>query len=169
MKIIILLTLMLAFSAIAEEKQYDLGNGLSVTIIESPFAPSDWNITYCPNSERICLINGVTPNGVDGNMPITYLKILIATINGKQYNLDSSNMFNAWGNRPLEDPSSVKYFAGSCQHETWCTFRGLFSDGAGSFVAEWQVRQGVPERTIITSSNDIVHLFINSIDPPVYE
>ena len=78
-------------------------------------------------------------------------------------------MYNAWGKRPLKyKNSNVKYMAAVCQTESWCTLRGLFSDAAGSFVAEWQIRMGKPERTIITNSNDVVSLFIKNIGPPEY-
>ena len=45
----------------------------------------------------------------------------------------------------------------------------MFSDAAGSFVAEWQIVNGISTRTVLTSSNDVVHLLMEHIDPPEYE
>ena len=163
-----IIILLVSCSVFGEEKSYDLGNSLSIHIEEKAFVIDEWEIKYCPNSKVVCLINGSSPYGVDGTTPKTYLSKLTAIINGKKFVLDSSNMFNAWGTRPLEYPGAVKYFAGICQSKNWCTLRGLFSDAAGSFVAEWQIRQGIPERTIITTSKDVVSLFIKNIEPPVY-
>ena len=78
-------------------------------------------------------------------------------------------MYDAWGARPLEVKGVVRYFGGKCFDTKNCQLRGLFSDAAGSFVAEWQIVGGLPTRTILTSSSDVVHLFMNNIDPPVFE
>jgi len=168
MRITALLLVFFSLSVLAEGKTYKLKENISITIIEKPFNESEWDITYCEKSKHICLINGKRPYGFESAKPKHYMHSLIATVEGVKFTLDSSNMFNAWGDRPHEYPGTVKYFDGVCQTKNWCTFRGLFSDGAGSFVAEWQIRQGIPERTIITTSSDVVHLFIKSISPSVY-
>ena len=155
--------------AVADEKTFDLGNGLKISIEEKKFDPSEWDITYCPNTKFICLINGKVPYGVDNVVPSSYLSKLTATVNSKSYQLDTTNMFNAWGERPLEHPGAIKYFSGTCENPKWCIFRGIFSDAAGTFIAEWQVRWGVPERTVITTASDIVNLFMKHIDPPGYK
>ena len=50
-----------------------------------------------------------------------------------------------------------------------CQFRGLFSDAAGSFVAEWLIVDGLAIRTVLTSNNDVVNLFKKNIDPPEFD
>ena len=156
-------------TASGEEKKFDLGGGLTLHLEEREFISSDWDIEQCPGTETICRINGRVPFGVDGSTPKQYLHKLAVTNGDQVYLLDTSNMFNAWGNRPLQYRENVKYFYGVCHNIRWCTFRGIFSDGAGSFVAEWQVRDGLSERTIITGAQDIVHLFITHIEPPIYK
>lgn len=163
------ISLLLMSVACANEKAFDLGGGLKLHLEEREFVSSEWEIELCPGSESVCLINGKVPFGVEGSTPKSYLYKLEITNGNQTYQLDISNMFNAWGKRPLEYSGTVKYFFGTCQNPKWCTFRGLFSDGAGSFVAEWKVRMGLTERTVITNSNDIVHLFITHIEPPTYE
>jgi hypothetical protein len=78
-------------------------------------------------------------------------------------------MYDAWGARPLEHPGAVRYFGGKCIDSANCQFRGLFSDAAGSFVAEWRVVNGISVRTVLTSSDDVVSLFMKKIDPPEYD
>jgi len=93
----------------------------------------------------------------------------MATFAGRSYSLDVSQMYNAWGSRPLEYKGSVRYFGGSCENALNCTLRGLFSDAAGAYVAEWQIVNGVSERTILTWSADVVTEFMKHIDPPEYD
>jgi hypothetical protein len=78
-------------------------------------------------------------------------------------------MYDAWGSRPLEIKGVIRYFGGNCRDEKNCQFRGLFSDAAGSFVAEWFIVDGRPMRTVLTDTNDIVNFFSKNIDPPVFE
>ena len=169
MRIFALISLLFAFYSNAEEKQFDLGSGLLVKIEEKPFLSSEWEITYCENGTSVCQINGSYPFGAAARIPKTYLSKLAVSFKGKEYALDSSAMFNAWGERPLFYENGIQYFAGVCNHDNWCTLRGLFSDSAGSFVAEWQLRDGVVQRTIITYSDDVVHLFMKNITPPIYD
>jgi hypothetical protein len=50
-----------------------------------------------------------------------------------------------------------------------CQFRGIFSDAAGSYAAEWKIINGKSYRTFLTSSKDVLDLFIKNIDPPTFE
>ena len=89
----------------------------------------------------------------------TYLKNITASYQGHSYTLDVADMYNAWGNRSLEHPGVIRYFGGRCYDKSNCQFRGIFSDAAGSFVAEWLIVDGLAIRTVLTSSNDVVNLF----------
>lgn len=77
-------------------------------------------------------------------------------------------MYDAWGNRPLEVKGAIRYFGGRCSDVKNCEFRGIFSDGVGTFVAEWRVVDGVPIRDVLTDSSDIIDLFMHNIDPPIH-
>lgn len=165
--VIVLISIVIEVSA--KPKTFSLNDELLVTFEEKPFIKSDWKITYCDNGWSVCQINGKYPFGAAARIPATYLAKLTASIKGQEYSLNSSNMFNAWGDRSVKLESGTQYFSGVCNHEKWCTFRGLFSDAAGAFVAEWQIRDGVPERTIITYSDDVISLFIGNLTPPVYD
>ena len=78
-------------------------------------------------------------------------------------------MYDAWGARPLEQEGVIRYFGGKCFDKENCQLRGVFSDGAGSFVAEWRIVNGHAARTVLTTSSDVVNLFKQHIDPPSFE
>ncbi|VAW58416.1 hypothetical protein MNBD_GAMMA08-201 [hydrothermal vent metagenome] len=101
--------------------------------------------------------------------PKTYVNKITFYVNNKSYNLENMYMYNAWGNRPLEVPNVIKYFDAHCYDNSNCTIRGIFSDAAGSFVAEWKIINGESFRTIITDSSDVLGVFKNNISPPVFE
>jgi hypothetical protein len=144
-------------------KSFTLPSGVSIQIIETPFVSKGHDIKGCTGDFDLCIIDGRIPYGSFIDLPHTRLKSMIAVYRGKRYSLDTSQMFNAWGRRPLTD-GDTRYFGGGCYDEDNCLFRGLFSDGAGTFVAEWRVRNGVSERTILTRSTDVMNVVRNNID-----
>ena len=166
----IALNLFFSYSAIAEtQTTFMLPSGVEVKIIEEKFSVSDFDVEGCGNSDTSCLINGNLPYGTAFGLPKSYLKELTVTYNGRSHKLDTSNMYNAWGSRPLEYKGVIRYFGGNCYDKDNCQFRGLFSDAAGSYVAEWKIIYGKSYRTVLTGSGDIINLFMENIDPPIYE
>ncbi len=143
-----------------------LPSGVSVRIVEAPFKPSRFKIRGCTEGASSCLINGRIGAGTTGLLPKTYVKEIRITVGTSSYVLDSSDMYDAWGSRPLEHPGNIRYFGGDCVHQRLCQFRGIFSDGAGTFVAEWIIIDGVSARSVLSSNSDIVGLFMKNIDPP---
>jgi hypothetical protein len=141
-------------------------SGVEVTIIESTFDKDIFSVERCSSNDSICRINKKFPYGVDIDFPKTYVKSITVSLQGRSYALDATGMYNAWGGRPLEHHGVIRYFGGGCSDNKNCQFRGIFSDGSGSFVAEWLVVDGLATRSIITGSDDVVNLFKNNIDPP---
>ena len=139
-----------------------LPSGVAVRIVEAPFAAS---------RDTACRINGrpVHWGNTDTPPPKTYVKSLTISFKGRSYALDASCMYNAWGRRPLEVPGVIRYFGGKCSDAKNCAFRGIFADASETFVAEWRIRNGMPIRTVFSSSEDIVNLFMKNIDPPDFE
>lgn len=148
---------------------FTLPSGVEVTIVEAPFQQERFKIEGCSDKGSICRINGHIPFGMAFGLPKTYVKSLTISFQGKSNALDVSDMYNAWGNRPLEYPGKVRYFGGKCFDVKNCQIRGIFSDAAGSFVAEWLIVDGRPFRTILTGSNDVVDLFMKHIEPPEFD
>lgn len=157
----------LAFASVASandaNQSITLPSGVSIQIIETPFASKGHDVKGCTGDVDLCIIDGRIPYGSFIDLPHTQLKSMIAIYRGKRYSPDTSQMFNAWGGRPLKD-GDTRYFGGGCGDEENCIFRGLFSDGAGTFVAEWRVRNGVSERTILTRSSDVMNVLRNNLD-----
>src|SRR5882724_2818954 len=140
----------------ATEATFTLPSGVNVRITEAAFKRTLFNIVGCTGEGTTCRINGRPPFGSVVEIPNTYVKNISIAYQGQSYSLDSSDMYDAWGARPLEVKGAVRYFGGKCSDSKNCRFRGVFSDGAGSFVAEWRVVDGRPNRTVLTDSNDIV-------------
>ncbi len=155
-------------SLAAKTSVLSLPSGVQVTIVEAPFAPSRNRIQGCNKDGGPCLINGRPPFGVSIGLPAFYVKSIRVSYEGRSYSLDTTNMYNAWGDRPL-NRGNVRYLGGRCDGPGYCTIRGIFSDGGGAFVAQWAIYEGVSMRTVITGADDIVDLFIKNIDPPEYD
>ena len=149
--------------------RFTLPSGVEVELVERAFVKSQFKVDGCFGQEPRCLINGRIPFGTNFDLPKTYLKSLKVSFQGKTYSLNSADMYNAWGARPLEYPGSIRYFGGKCFDSLNCQLRGVFSDASGSFVAEWRVIHGVATRTVLTDSSDVIHLFMEHIDPPEFE
>jgi hypothetical protein len=155
--------------ALAETATFTLPSGVAIRIVELPFKASKFKVQNCDDEEMPCLINGRVPFGVGHGLPRTYLKSITVSFEKRSYSLDVSDMYNAWGNRPLEVKDVVRYFGGRCFDAMNCHFRGLFADAAASFVAEWYIVEGVSKRTVLTASEDVVNLFTKNIEPPLLE
>lgn len=148
---------------------FTLPSGVAVRIVEAPFKASRFKVQGCSGQDSGCRINGRIPIGTAFGLPKTYVKSITVSFKGRSYPLDASDMYNGWGGRPLEVPGVVRYFGGKCFDAKDCQFRGLFSDAAGAFVAEWRIVNGVSIRTVLTDSDDVVNLFMQNIDPPEFE
>ena len=153
--------------------KFTLPSGVQVRIVEAPFDSSRFKVKQCPETRGStpCLINGSIPFGIGWELPKTFVKSITISFKGQSYELDASQMFNAWGQRPLAFPApiGVRYFGGKCFDSRNCQFRGLFSDGGGSFAAEWLIVDGVSLRTVLTYTDDIVGLIADHIDPPEFD
>lgn len=146
--------------------EFTLPSKVRVKIVESAFGKSSADIVGCTTEDGECRIDGHVPFGIGFGLPKTYVKAITVSYEGRSFNLDSSDMYNAWGDRPFEVKGVIRYFGGSCADPKNCQFRGLFGDGAASFVAEWRVVDGLSVRTVLTDSDDVVALFRRQIDPP---
>jgi hypothetical protein len=167
--VLALLMVTIAPSVAAEVEttaSFTLPSGIAVAIIEAPFEPAVAKIDKCSDGGSICRINGNLPFGAAGDVPQTYVKRITVAVGGKSYDLSAADMYNAWGSRPLKFHDLIQYFGGNCKDQKNCRFRGLFSDAAGAFVAEWQIVDGISVRTILTNSPDVMNLFVRHIEPP---
>ena len=148
---------------------FTLPSGAAVRIVEAPFVASLFKVNGCSEQDSKCLINDAVPFGVAFGLPESYVKSIVVSFSGHSHSLDVSNMFNAWGTRPLEVKGVIRYFGGKCWDADNCQLRGLFSDAAGTFVVQWSVVDSRQTRTVITASEDVVDLFEEHIDPPEFQ
>ena len=174
MHVVILLGCLFSTSALADTTStFTLPSDVDVTIVESVFDEEMFDVEMCPlsgwASGFICRINGRVPYGMAFGFPETYVKSITISYQGTSYALDVTDMYNAWGDRPLQYPGGIRYFGGKCFDKKNCQLRGLFSDAAGAFVAEWWIVDAVSIRTVLTGSRDVVHLFGENIDPLEYD
>lgn len=168
--VIVLSFALFVSSAIADTTSaFTLPSGVGVKIVEATFEQSLFKVEGCSDKDEVCRINGHTPAGIAFGLPNTYVKSITVSFQGRSYSLDVSDMYNAWGSRPLEYPGKIRYFGGKCFNAKNCQFRGLFSDAAGTFVAEWKIVNELPVRTVLTDSNDVINLFQQNIDPPEFD
>jgi hypothetical protein len=121
-------------------------------VFASQFEPRNHNIKKCEilNWTGVCLIDGKPAMGTDWEHPKTKFDKAVFEINGKQAALDVSYMYNPWFSKPKKEQFTVKKSEGG-----W-TIQGFFSDGAGSYVAEWVIVSGVSIRTIL-SNNELIY------------
>jgi len=145
---------------------FQLPSGVTVRIVEAPFRASQFKVEGCSERDSACRINGRIPFGTAFGLPKTYVKSITVSFGVLTYSLNASDMYDAWGARPPEVKGVIRYFGGRCFDSKNCRFRGLFSDAAGTFVAEWNVVNGAPVRTVLTASDDVVELFTRNINPP---
>lgn len=167
---IILIFIIFTTSATADlTSTFVLPSGVDIKIIEAPFQRNLFQVEGCLEQNTICRINGHVPFGTAFGLPKTYIKSIIISFQERSYALDVSDMFDAWGNRPFEIRGVIRYFGGKCFDSKNCQFRGLFSDAAGAFVAEWRIVNGMSIRTVLTNSDDVVNLFMKNIEPPEFD
>jgi hypothetical protein len=150
---------LLAFSGnslAGQVAKFDLPSGIHVQIVENAFKRDHFRLSGCGSTDSGCLINGRIPFGSYSDVPGTYVESITVSYQGHSYSLDGSDMYDAWGKRPLEHKGVIRYFGGQCADAKNCGFRGLFSDG-------------VATRTVLTDSSDVVQLFMKESDPPDFD
>ena len=161
----LLLSGSLAFStgSFAADQTYNfvLPSKVKITIVEAPYEKRP--ASACPGSNS-------EPKAGDYR-PKTYVKSISALFQGQTIRFDVTCMTDAWNGRPLQHEGVVRYFGGWCDlydKKPYCAFRGVFSDGGESFVAEWYANGNVAKRTVFSRSSDVINLFMKNVDPPKY-
>src|SRR5271168_566164 len=96
------------------EATFALPSGVKVKIIEAPFDKKLFKISGCTEDGATCFINGHVSFGVAFGLPTTYPKSISVSYGDQSYALDVSDMYNAWGRRPLEYKGSIRLFGGKC-------------------------------------------------------
>lgn len=127
-----------------EEASIKLSSNATLKMKSKPFTPTQHKVTTCKILDwtGTCLIDGKPFFGTDWRTPESQLVEATVLIDGRmKVKLDVSNMFNPWtGEARKKDFRITEVEGGLLLH-------GEFSDGAGSYEAEWLVVNGSSVRT----------------------
>jgi hypothetical protein len=145
--------------ALEAKSEFMLENGTNVSIVEDVFDETEHDIEkYKDSDDYIFSIDGNIAHGAL-EVPKTYVKSITVIYQGQIYSLDSSDMYNAWGDRTGQAPHT-SYFFGDCKDKYNCTFRGIFADAGAAYRAEWKIINGKSVRTVIGYSIEAYFLSI---------
>src|SRR5690349_7790404 len=99
--LVALLCFLITSAAADSVVRFRLPSGVAVRLVEAAFDVSKFNVAGCDEKGPICRVNGRPAFGTDLSLPRTYLKNLRVSFKNQNYLLDTSQMFNAWGDRHL--------------------------------------------------------------------
>lgn len=124
----------------------NLDNNATLTLQREPFDFKKHRIEY-DKEEYAITIDGKPIFGTDNKLPRTILNKATLKIESKTYDLQVDSMFDPWvGDRP--ESNSFRF-----QKEGQrLRLTARFSDGAGTYAAEWIIINNTSLRTIL--SND---------------
>jgi hypothetical protein len=144
-------TILYAQSANIGDIAIKLSSNIVLHLKISEFNPSMHTIDSCqvnggPNGwSGVCLIDHKPVYGTDWGIPFTKLDEAYLLIKGVKISLDVSCMYNPYpsGMVSIKDAFSIQEMEGGF------VVKGNFSDGAGTYTAEWFVINHVSVRTSI--------------------
>ena len=130
-----------------------------LTFERSPFATAGNTFRYQetkpPAKPKILVaINGKQPFGTDGEMPKYVLTKATVLFKGHVYHLPVNGMYNPWFGDKLD-----KQFVRLTKVGYTLTIQAVFADGAGSYLAEWQIHDNSAKRTLLTADDELVMAF----------
>ena len=127
-----------------DEVTISLNDSTDLILERARFQSTGKEIEYYDNKFPYS-INGRPIFGTDGGLPKYILIRATLKIRQTRYDLEVGNMYEPWfGDRPNDDLYKLKYDG------TEIRLTGLFSDGAGSYGAEWLIVGKSSIRTILT-------------------
>jgi hypothetical protein len=127
-----------------------LDQNSSLEIYREVFKPNLHKIEY--NGNFVISIDNTPLFGTDGEIPKFKLSKAILKIGKKTYNLQIDNMYNPWFGEGL----NKKFFKIIHNGENYHILQAQFSDGAGSYAAEWLIEWNSSIRGIITKDEIII-------------
>ena len=131
-----------------------LNDSISLTLEKTNFKLTNQKIDFYKDFP--IGINGTIIFGTDGELPMSKLTNAEFKVGKKKYYLEISGMYNPWfGDRINENLIGLKIRNGEIK------LNGLFSDGAGSYGAEWIIFKESSIRTILTKDLEIIGYFEN--------
>ena len=152
-----ILSLMLLFTIVSWSQENSakimLDENSSLEIYRKVFNPKQHKIEY--NNNLVISIDNSPLFGTDGEIPKFKLSKAILRIEGKTYNLQIDNMYNPWFGEAVNE----KFFKIIHSGENYHILKAQFSDGAGSYAAEWLIEWNSSIRGIITKDEIIIESY----------
>ncbi|MFT3796504.1 hypothetical protein [Flavobacterium sp.] len=147
--------ILLIFFTIASKAQNNsvvikLEENCSLELKREVFNPKEHKIDY--DGKYVIGIDGAPLFGSDGEIPKYKLSKAILKIGDKTYNLQIDNMYNPW----LGDDVNKRFFRIIHGSPNDHILKGQFSDGAGSYAAEWLIEWNSSIRDILTKDEIII-------------
>jgi hypothetical protein len=133
--------------ALASENPHEatikLSNNAVLKMKLKSFTPTQHKITTCKVLDwtGTCLVDGKPIFGTDWETPTSQLVEAVVLLGGRTIKLDVSSMFNPWTGEARKKDFRITEVEGGL------VIHGEFSDGAGSYVAEWLIVDGSSVRT----------------------
>ena len=100
---------------------------------------------------QICIVNNGLAWGNDGQIPVTFVKSITVQLGGKTISLDASGMYDSGITGDSREAFQIEHYYA----DAW-KVRGRFSDGAGTYYAEWFIQQQWSSRILIGDS-ELLH------------
>jgi len=133
-----------------------LDESSSLEIHREIFNPKKHLIEYKDNF--VISIDNSPLFGTDGGIPKYKLSKAILRIENKQYNLQVDNMYNPW----FGDNLNQEFFEIIHHGENYHILKSIFSDGAGTYAAEWIIEWNSSIRAILTKDETIIISYFNN-------
>jgi hypothetical protein len=151
---LIFLSLFLAlptFTSADESFSFTLDREIFVTIKKTRFNPQNHKIEYYGegNTKYPYKIDGVEFQPNDFDMPYEKVDEFRVEYRGETYFLDVSGVYDM--RIPPRNPGSV--LKAKCSQGV-CRLFGLFGDGAGVFMAEWEFGKGKSKRLRLSADEN---------------
>ncbi|SRR6266487_137010 len=146
---LLLLPLLAAASEFQNSATFDLRPEITLQLRASKFDPSRHKLTK-NSSGAVRLIDGRQFFGTDGGLPRTQLDSASIIVEGGRVPLDVGQMYEPWFGTPSRNTFSLTRW-----EDGW-VLTGLFSDGAGTYVARWRILNGTSVREVISDDEDLI-------------
>ena len=127
-----------------------LNESSSLEIHREIFDPKKHLIEYKDNF--VISIDNSPLFGTDGGIPKYKISKAILKIGKKTYNLQTDNMYNPW----FGDYLNEEFFKIIHHSENYHILKAVFSDGAGTYAAEWLIEWNSSIRAILTKDETII-------------
>ena len=134
----------------SESAIISINDTISLKLERTKFEPKGSKLDYYKNN-FLYSINGRPIFGTDGDIPKYILKAATLKVGMTNYNLQINDMYNPWfGEKPNEQFFTFE------KEGPEMRLRGYFSDGAGSYGAEWLIVGLISVRTVLSKDEWIL-------------